>query len=67
MKALSQPLYRLLGASGNKVPTYASWKLWPQTDFDSLTHHAADGGQSGPNQLLASLTLHRLLHLFFDH
>jgi L-alanine-DL-glutamate epimerase-like enolase superfamily enzyme len=46
-KAFSQPLYRLLGASGNSVPTYASWKLWPHYDLDSLARHAAEHVASG--------------------
>jgi L-alanine-DL-glutamate epimerase-like enolase superfamily enzyme len=36
-KALSQPLYRLLGGSNNKVPTYAAWHLWLQSAPDPET------------------------------
>jgi len=33
-KALSQPLFRLLGGSTNRVPTYAAWNLWLQSAPD---------------------------------
>jgi L-alanine-DL-glutamate epimerase-like enolase superfamily enzyme len=36
-KALSQPLFRLLGGSTNTVPTYAAWNLFPQSAPDSKT------------------------------
>jgi L-alanine-DL-glutamate epimerase-like enolase superfamily enzyme len=36
-KALSQPLYRLLGGSNNRVPTYAAWNLWLQSAPDPET------------------------------
>lgn len=36
-KALSQPLFRLLGGSNNRVPTYAAWHLWLQSAPDLET------------------------------
>lgn len=41
-KALGQPLWRLLGASENRVPTYASWNLWYHYDIDTLAQHGAE-------------------------
>ncbi len=49
-KALSLPLYRLLGGSSNEVPVYAGWNLFPRSaspDLEILaanaTEHAANG------------------------
>jgi L-alanine-DL-glutamate epimerase-like enolase superfamily enzyme len=36
-KALSQPLFRLLGESTNRVPTCAAWNLFPQSAPDLET------------------------------
>src|SRR3990172_7877517 len=41
-KALSQPLYKVLGASEKKIPTYASWNLWWQYDIDTLARHGSE-------------------------
>jgi L-alanine-DL-glutamate epimerase-like enolase superfamily enzyme len=46
-KALGQPLWRLLGASGDPVPTYASWNLWWQYDVDTLIEHARQHVERG--------------------
>jgi L-alanine-DL-glutamate epimerase-like enolase superfamily enzyme len=46
-KALGQPLYRLLGASDNRVPTYASWKLWWNYDLETLGRHAEEHVEQG--------------------
>ena len=46
-KALGQPLFRLLGASDNKVPTYASWNLWWQYDIETLAAHGAEAAEMG--------------------
>jgi L-alanine-DL-glutamate epimerase-like enolase superfamily enzyme len=46
-KALGQPLWRLLGASDNTVPTYASWNLWWQYDIETLAQHGAQAGEKG--------------------
>ena len=46
-KALGQPLWRLLGASDNKVPTYASWNLWWQYDIETLARHGAEAVAKG--------------------
>jgi L-alanine-DL-glutamate epimerase-like enolase superfamily enzyme len=46
-QALSQPLYRLLGANRNEVPTYASWNLWWQYDVATLVKHAAGHVERG--------------------
>ena len=34
-KALSQPLFRLLGGSTNRVPTHAAWNLFPAPGLTS--------------------------------
>jgi L-alanine-DL-glutamate epimerase-like enolase superfamily enzyme len=41
-RMLDRPLYRLLGASDNHVPVYASWNLWWQYDLKTLTDHARE-------------------------
>jgi L-alanine-DL-glutamate epimerase-like enolase superfamily enzyme len=41
-KAQEQPLYRALGGSRDRVPTYASWALWSNYDLDTLVANAAD-------------------------
>jgi L-alanine-DL-glutamate epimerase-like enolase superfamily enzyme len=46
-KALGQPLWRLLGASSNKVPTYASWNLWWMYDIETLALHGAEAVDKG--------------------
>jgi L-alanine-DL-glutamate epimerase-like enolase superfamily enzyme len=46
-KALGQPLFRLLGASDNKVRTYASWNLWWQYDIETLAQHGAEAVEKG--------------------
>ena len=46
-KALGLPLWRLLGASDNKVPTYASWNLWWQYDIETLARHGAEAVEQG--------------------
>ena len=46
-KALGQPLWRLLGASNNLVPTYASWNLWWQYDIETLARHGAEAVAQG--------------------
>ncbi len=46
-KALGQPLYRLLGASDNTIPTYASWNLWWHYDIDTLAKHGAEAVDRG--------------------
>jgi L-alanine-DL-glutamate epimerase-like enolase superfamily enzyme len=46
-KALQQPLWRLLGASHGRVPTYASWNLWYQYDIDTLARHGAEAVERG--------------------
>jgi len=46
-KALGQPLWRLLGALDNKVPTYASWNLWWQYDIETLARHGAEAVEKG--------------------
>ncbi len=39
-KALAQPVYKLLGGSRDRVPVYASWKLWSQNSVDLLAKNA---------------------------
>jgi L-alanine-DL-glutamate epimerase-like enolase superfamily enzyme len=46
-KALGQPLFRLLGASDNKVRTYASWNLWWHYDIETLAQHGAEAVAKG--------------------
>ena len=46
-KALGQPLWRLLGASENKVRTYASWNLWYTYDIETLAQHGAEAVEKG--------------------
>jgi L-alanine-DL-glutamate epimerase-like enolase superfamily enzyme len=46
-KALDLPLWRLLGASENKVPTYASWNLWWHYDIETLAQHGAQAVEKG--------------------
>jgi L-alanine-DL-glutamate epimerase-like enolase superfamily enzyme len=46
-QALGLPLWRLLGASENKVPTYASWNLWWQYDIETLASHGAEAVEKG--------------------
>jgi L-alanine-DL-glutamate epimerase-like enolase superfamily enzyme len=46
-KAVQLPLWRLLGASDNKVPTYASWNLWWQYDIETLARHAEEAVDKG--------------------
>jgi L-alanine-DL-glutamate epimerase-like enolase superfamily enzyme len=49
LKAKSQglPLWRLLGASNNKVRTYASWNLWFNYDLETLAQHANEHVEAG--------------------
>jgi L-alanine-DL-glutamate epimerase-like enolase superfamily enzyme len=46
-KALELPLYRLLGATDNSVPAYASWNLWWHYDIDTLARHGAQAVERG--------------------
>ena len=50
-KTLGQPLYRLLGASDNKVSAYASWNLWWQYDLDTLARHGQEHLARGFRQM----------------
>ena len=50
-QALGQPLYRLLGASDNTVPAYASWNLWWQYDLTTLAQHAREHVERGFRQM----------------
>jgi L-talarate/galactarate dehydratase len=50
-QALGQPLYRLLGATDNTVPAYASWNLWWQYDLDTLVAHAREHIDHGFRQM----------------
>ena len=40
-KALGQPVWKLLGGFSNRVPTYASGKLWRQESLDELPRNAS--------------------------
>lgn len=46
-KALNQPIYKLIGGSRERVPVYASWKLWAQNDLDVLARNAAGFAEAG--------------------
>ena len=46
-KSLEQPLWRLLGASENTVPTYASWNLWWMYDIEQLAKKGAAAADRG--------------------
>ena len=46
-KDLEQPLWRLLGASDNTVPTYASWNLWWHYDLETLARNASEAVDKG--------------------
>ena len=41
-KALRQPVYKLLGGYRDRVPTYASGKLWRTYDLEALAESAAE-------------------------
>jgi L-alanine-DL-glutamate epimerase-like enolase superfamily enzyme len=48
-KALSQPLFRLLGASTHRIPTYAAWNLFPQSapDLETLARNGREHVERG--------------------
>ncbi|HLF79676.1 MAG TPA: mandelate racemase/muconate lactonizing enzyme family protein [Dehalococcoidia bacterium] len=46
-KSHNLPLWRLLGASNNKVRTYASWNLWFNYDLETLAQHASQHVEAG--------------------
>ncbi len=46
-KAQGLPLWRALGATNNKVRTYASWNLWFNYDLETLGAHAAEHVDNG--------------------
>jgi L-alanine-DL-glutamate epimerase-like enolase superfamily enzyme len=46
-KALGLPLHRLLGASKDRVPVYAGFRLWWQYDVNTVARNAADFAAQG--------------------
>jgi L-alanine-DL-glutamate epimerase-like enolase superfamily enzyme len=50
-KMLGQPLHRLLGATQDEVPVYASWNLWWQYDIPTLARHAEEHLERGFRQM----------------
>lgn len=50
-KMLGRPLHRLLGATRNEVPVYASWNLWWQYDISTLVRHAREHIDRGFRQM----------------
>ena len=46
-KLLGLPLHRLLGASRDRVPVYAGYRLWWQYDIDTVARNAGDFAAQG--------------------
>jgi L-alanine-DL-glutamate epimerase-like enolase superfamily enzyme len=50
-KMLGRPLHRLLGATKDEAPVYASWNLWWQYDIPTLAQHAEEHLERGFRQM----------------
>jgi L-alanine-DL-glutamate epimerase-like enolase superfamily enzyme len=50
-KVLGRALHRLLGATSDEVPVYASWNLWWQYDLPALARHAEEHLDRGFRQM----------------
>jgi L-alanine-DL-glutamate epimerase-like enolase superfamily enzyme len=50
-KMAGRPLHRLLGATQDEVPVYASWNLWWQYDLPTLARHAQEHLERGFRQM----------------
>jgi L-alanine-DL-glutamate epimerase-like enolase superfamily enzyme len=50
-KMTGRPLHRLLGATSDEVPVYASWNLWWHYDVPTLARHAEEHLERGFRQM----------------
>jgi L-alanine-DL-glutamate epimerase-like enolase superfamily enzyme len=46
-KAAGQPVFKLMGGFGNRVPCYASWRVEPNDDLDKVARSAERHVQNG--------------------